>query len=197
MNLNRVASKLHKTPVQYWDKELDLWLFSELKGKLEVYDRFISDRSFGQRKRIFLTSPSNELPPHMKVIKLGTIKEPFMVESINHDIDDAYPHLAVHMLQEVPYRAQIFRIQGGKRPSGAMADPEEVLVDSTYCNMDRYGNLNAKGVLTVDYSVMSIYVPGDTKVDGDCIVKVEGQTYDVVEVAPVMNVLMLRAQKRG
>lgn len=197
MNLNRVASKLHKTPVQYWDKALNLWQPSELVGRLEVYDRFISDRSFGQRKRVFLTSPDNELPPHMKVVKLGAIKEPYMVESINHDMSDTYPHLAVHMLQEVPYRADIHKLQGGRRPSGAMADPDKVLVDSTYCNLDRYGNLNAKGVLTVDYTVMSIYVPGDTKVDGDSIIEVEGVTFDVFEVASVMNVLMLRAQKRG
>ncbi|WP_422451845.1 hypothetical protein [Endozoicomonas sp. ALC066] len=197
MRLNRVAAKLHKTPVKYWDKGSDQWVDTDLIGKLEVYDRFISDRSFGQRKRLFLTSPENQLQPAMKIIKVGDLEDPYMVESINQDLGDTYPHLSVHMLQEVPFRSEIYKLSGTKRPSGAVKDAVETLVDSTYCNLDRYGNLNAKGVLTVDFSMMSIYLPSDTTVDGDCFVKVQGETYDVVEVAPMMGITMLRAQKRG
>ena len=197
MNLGRIASKLFHTRVEYWDKVNDQWLPTDSIGRLEVYDRFISDRSFGQRKRIFLTAPEKEIPAHAWVIRVGGMRNPWMVENINHDIDGDYPHLSVHMLQEIPYKAEIFRLGGERRPSGALADPVEVLVDTTYCNMDRYGILNAKDVPSVDYTVMSIYVPGDTLVDSDCSVRVDGVVYDVFEVSPTMNALMLRAQRRG
>ena len=197
MNLNRVAKKLHRTPIRFWDREASEWINTGVTGRLEVYDRFLADRSFGQRKRNLLTDPENTIPADVTLIRVGDLTHPYMVESRNHDATGQGSHLVTHTLHHAPLKIDVYRQTGSQRPSGAVGDPKLELVDTTWGNCDRYGDTNARGGLGTSFTVMSVYMPRDVKIDGDCLLKVDGEMLSIKEISPQLGIRLVRAQKWG
>ena len=80
MDLSVAASYFDDTPIEGWNGSS--WDQLDQEINLVVFDRFISDRNFGQRKRS--ASAGAPIPPEYKVIRLpGDLI--YLVESLNTD----------------------------------------------------------------------------------------------------------------
>ena len=108
MLLGETVAGLCETPLFKYSPAQDLWLLLEQPCTLSVYDRFISDRAFGQKKRILHTPgvmPPLE-PGYYRVYRpeAGPV---YILESDNQDVSSEGPYLNTYMLRQVKYQLRV------------------------------------------------------------------------------------------
>lgn len=201
MKLANSTKKFAKTPVSMFNELTGTW--DELPGILGaffVYDRFISDRAFGQKKRLFETPIGMKLPmnPAVKsVFKFGSSEAVFLIEAENEDIQGANPFANIYSLRQLTWPVEIRKKAGDTWASGVPKLDADVLVDRTWADYDRYTVNKSSESPGVGYTVETVIVPRGTAVDVDCRVHLDNSIFEVNEVSTLLNQLYLRVQKVG
>jgi hypothetical protein len=197
MDLARSFEKFSKLELSRWNRATDSYTPTGIFGALQVYDRFISDRDFGQKKRIFLTPGEFKIDPDQLILKIDSVPSVWMLEGLNHDADsDVYASSVV--LREARYRLKLYKPGGEKRASGVgYVNRMDVLVTETYGDFSRYSSSESREMDNIDYTVGSWYLPKGTPVDLDTIIENGfGQRFLVREVSTFLDLLMVRAQEQ-
>ena len=199
MDLDRAVRKFAENPILKWDYTNSVWVPTGIKGSLAVYDRFISDRAFGQTKRIILTA----LEDHLNLAEVKGVymmegnSARFMLESVNEDTMMSVNYANVYMAHDVAYPVEIKKNSGTARASGIAKKDTPVVVDTTWCDYNRYSAVNSSDMPSVDYTTINLFLPRGTIVDTDCFVELDGGIFDVNEISTSLNILICRAQRRG
>ena len=197
MRLSRVSERLADTKIHILHRPSEEWLESGASGYLQVYDRFVSDRTFGQRKRILIIPAKYPMPEQGSVISLNSGTSAWLIESIQEDVQSGSSYQKVCVIITAPYRVQVIDHKTVQRPSGVGGHSEEDLLDEVYGVFDRYGVKESGDYENVDYSRMEFVLPQDTKISGDCFLRVGDVDYNIQEAVPQLGVLRIRAQRRG
>jgi hypothetical protein len=196
MDLGRAIGKHAQNDLFGWDSALESFTPLGIKGGLAAYDRFISDRAFGLKKRILLTKHHDKIPLATQYLMAGSGYARFMVEGINEDVYANSVYTNSYMLHEAPFLVSVGKLTGTAKASGVggrTTFTEEFAVRGDY---DRYSAINSKeDVKLVDFTIINLYVPLTTPLTTDHIVLLDGGYYDVTEIARVNNVLFARCQK--
>lgn len=198
MDLGRAISKHAQNDLFGWDSGLMAYVPLGIKGGFQVYDRFISDRSFGQKKRNLLTPWQDKIPTAHDYIKVGDGQARFMVESFNEDVYGNGIYNNTYMLHEAAYLVEIGSFQGSARASGVGGRETFTVEETVWGDYDRYSAINSKeGIAAIDYTVINLYLPITAPITTDKYVRVDGNIYDVTELSRVNNILFMRCQKQG
>lgn len=201
MKMGRSTKKFAKTEVYLYNESTATWdLLDGVRGCLLVYDRFISDRAFGQKKRLFETPIAQKLPmdPDVRtVIKVGDGHAIFLIESENEDIQNSNAFSNIYSLRQLSWPAVISKKSGQKWASGAPKNDALIEIDRTWVDYDRYTANKSTESPGVNYTVETMIFPRGTKIDTDCQVSVDGMEFEINEVATLLNSLYCRVQKIG
>lgn len=197
MRLNRVAKKLADTRIHTLHRKTDTWQDSGAVGYLQVYDRFVSDRIFGLRKRILVIPSEHPMPMEGSVLSLNGGGSAWLVEGHQEDIQLGSSYQRSCVLITAPYIVEVIDHKVIPRPSGVGGHSGEYQLDAVYGVFDRYGVKESGDYENVDYSRMEFVLPLDTKIVGDCFLRVAGTDYNIQEAVPQAGVLRVRAQRRG
>ena len=54
MKLSRALGKFATSTITRWNSSTSLWVDTGCTGSLLVFDRFVTERTFGQKKRILI-----------------------------------------------------------------------------------------------------------------------------------------------
>lgn len=199
MNLKRAFEKFSSHTLQRWDWDTKAWLPTEVTGSLQVYDRFISDRDFGQKKRMFLVPGQFVLDLHQALIKIPDVPGVWLVEGANADADISDVYASSVVLREARYRVKLIKVTGAKKRASGVGyvDGTEQVIHETWGDFSRYSSTESRELSAVDYTIGSWYLPKGTPVDLDTIIEDErGQRYLSREVTTFLDLLMVRAQER-
>jgi hypothetical protein len=199
-DLSRALGRFAQTPVMGWNGVTNSWEETGLRGRLQVYDRFITERDFGQRKRILTLSGDQALPLGYAVIRLGSSPTAYLVESSNQDIEGPTVYGTTFALHQAPFHVQVCKevtstLQSGvKRKTGI----EAVLFD-TWVNISRYSSVDSREFSLTDYTIYSVYFPRNVVPDTDMYVKRldNGDVMDITEVYQSLEIPAARCQRRG
>lgn len=174
------------------------YLPTGLLGSLQVYDRFISDRDFGQKKRIFLTPNEFGMNRDRLLLKVGEVSAIWMLESVNYDVDESGTYASAVVLREARHQVKIYRSAGTKRASGVgRTDKARELVEETHGDFSRYSSSESREMDNIDYTIGSWYLPRGTPVDLDTTIEDDlGQKFTVREVSSFLDLLMVRVQEQ-
>jgi hypothetical protein len=140
VDLALAASNFNQAKLDGYDPTVSgTWVLDVARGTLQVYDRFVSDRTFGAKKRILeIGKRSKQLPA-----KYGVIRVPggrtYMVESVNEDIDVG-PYSDVYVLHEALERIEVYDNVTTDLPSGLPGSPVETLLATYWGDSDRFGS---------------------------------------------------------
>ena len=198
MDLSRAFERFATMDLLRWNKALGTYEPIGVAGSLQVYDRFVSDRDFGQKKRLFLVPGQFAIDQNQLVLKIAGLPEVWLLEGLNNDAQYGSAYASVLVLREGSRRLKLYKPGGTKRASGvgytARAD---VLVDETYGDFSRYSSTESKQFDNVDYTIGSWYLPRGTPVDLDTVIEDDfGQRFQVKEVSSFLDLLMVRVQER-
>lgn len=196
MDLSRAIGKFAQNPIEGQNRSNWQWEDTGLKGGLKVYDRFISERSFGQKKRILTMYRDTRLPTDTYWhYRIGSDFAIFTVEGYNQDVEKGAVYDGIYMMRETPFFAEVVKdVYSSTRASGIGGTPVETVVEATFVDYERYSALNSRELNDVDYTVVDIFFPKGAKVDTDCRVRILGRIYEVQEIRFSLELKVARAR---
>lgn len=194
MDLSVAGQYFDTVNVEGWDGSA--WVANVAFGNLAVYDRFISDRSFGQRKRIFTTGVGHEIPTQYGVIRLpdGTV---YLLEHANRDIKHDRVYSTVYHMRESAGLVQVIRQVVTPTASGMGGTSADSVIATVYCDIDRYSALSSSQFDTVRYPLVEFWLPSSTPVTTGDELELDGERYNVREISLALDLTYIRALKRG
>lgn len=194
MELSLAAKYFDTTVLEGWNGSG--WDAAVATGNFMVFDRFISDRNFGQRKRNFTTGGA-AIPAQYEVVRLpgGQV---YLIEAANHDTRDGADYSLIYLLHEAPLTLDVVRVSTTARSSGAAGTPvETVVADDVFADIERYSSRKSDEHETVRYGVYEVYLPASTDVKTSDYLKVGTDEYNVTEVMTQLKLKYVRATKRA
>lgn len=194
MNLATAAKYFDTAEVDGWNGSA--WVPNVVVGNLAVFDRFISDRNFGQRKRNFTTGHPPIASTYSAIrIPNGQI---YLIEARNVDTKHGEVYSTIYLLHEAPVVLDVIRIATTPRSSGAGGTPvETVVADDVFADIERYGARPSEEHPTIRYAYYEIYVPASTDVKMTDYLRYQGQDFNVIEVHSQLELKYIRAVARG
>lgn len=199
-DLARALGRFAQTRLVGWNTSTSAWEDTGLYGRLQVYDRFITERDFGQRKRILTLAGDQVLPSAYAVLRLGNGSITYLLESANEDIEGDDIYGTVFALHEAPYHVQVCKettvtLQSGvKRKTGA-----ETVVYDTWVNISRYSSVDSREFPMTEYTIYSVYFPRNVAPSTDMYVRRldNGDVLDITEMFQSLEIPAARCQRRG
>lgn len=197
MDLARAIKKFSTNSVYGWDVARSKWVDTGIFGSLQVYDRFITERSFGQKKRILTTSSESRLPVTYGNFKVGNSASVFIMESVNEDIKFNSPYGLSYLLHSTNNEIEVLedvvttRANGDKRVTG------ESVVSTCWADIERFGDEDGRGFDDLVYTVVSIAMPKATSLKRSMRIRVKGTTelYGISEIFASLDLQMVRGRR--
>lgn len=193
MKLSAAAQYFNRVSFDGWNAGTQTWDTGVAVGTFEVYDRFISSRTFGQKKRILLLGGTNEIAATYEVVR-DSDGGMYLVESRNPDLGEFGRYSNVYQLHSAPHSLEVIAyVEGPPRSSGAPGDVVPTVVDTLFGDFERFSGTDSRELEHPRYSLFTIWLPGSADVGKDNDLRVGSLLFDVQEAVPMLNVLELRA----
>jgi hypothetical protein len=172
------------------------WVSNVCYGDFHAYDRFITERTFGAKKRMFLAHQDNAFNPATYPVVRTVDQKVWIVVSVNADLD-ASPYAQSYLLHEAKFTAQAVAITTTTRASGQSGTPTEWMGTATPCDLEQYTLQTSREMDQVVYGVFKVVLPGNFALSDDQELSISGARYDVKEVWPELLTKVARVAKRG
>jgi len=158
------------------------WTPNICKGALVPFDRFITERTFGQKKRLFMTnSHVGTLDQYNVVYVEGA--GPYIVGAKNVDVDTGMAvYNNIYLMIHAPEMCEVIQIDSGVAASGAPMDKTETVIETVHCDRERFSNRNAADQEDMSFAQVKLTLPNGTVIGADNELRVNGIMYDVKDV---------------
>lgn len=201
MLLSETVEGLYGTPLFMYDPDTAVWVKQPMPCTLAAYDRFISDRAFGQKKRLLQTPGGHPLVHLDKYYRAGSAdsESTFIIESQNPDLNENGTYLHVYMLREVAHPMQV-EVWGEEETlaSGVKQRKRVLLPEVHWCDLERYGSSNSSELPTT-YTSYTLTTSRSVTLPEDCKVRVSlGYRlleFGITERFDLMNSVQVRARE--
>ena len=198
MDLSRAHRKFATTMIQSWNAGLADWVDTDCYGALQAFDRFITERTFGQKKRI-LTMPGDvKLPADVTVVRLAGSEEAFLVEKYNEDVQFGKVYGYIYLLHEAPYHVAVCKAATAANAAGVLLPTGESVLAETWIDLERFTSTASRSFEENEYTVVVVTLPTGTVVDTDTYLKLDsGVRYNVDEVYDALDLVVARGKRVG
>jgi len=170
------------------------WVSAIGAGMVQVYDRFVSDRSFGQQIRILLV-PSPIASAYTCIKIAGRV---YMLQSSNPDIQHDEIYSNVYIIHEAPYLVDVLReVEGTTRASGVTERVTTTVATGIPGNLDRYSWDKSGQNQAIRYGVYTLFMPRGSDLLNTDMVRIGGEDYVVKERANELDLEYARVVKRS
>lgn len=186
------------TPILGWDPASSDWVDTGVCGSLSSFDRFITQRTFGQKKRILLTNQAEEIPPEFEVIKLDGSSHPFILEGYNEDVAESEVYNLTYLIHQAYVAMDIVEYTKTSRASGVARVTGETRIETTWADVERYTSDNSDQFEEVSATVNLITLPKSAKVTTDRFLQIAGgMRYSIDEVFSQLDVTIVKGRSLG
>lgn len=198
MRHSRAIQRFAKSKLYSFTAAQKAFIDTGEKCSLQTYDRFISDRTFGVKKRILLIPGPNKLGPEVDYIRVGNGVARYMLDGLDEDQYANSPYLTCWLLREAQFPVEVLRKVGAARASGSGGEGSTEVVTTLWGDYERYSSSGNKNNMEgVSNTVMDIFLPLNSPVTSDSLLRIDGKTVDVKEVSRISNLLMVRGIRVG
>jgi hypothetical protein len=194
MDVSEAASWFATVPLDGWDGSQ--WVSNVAYGDFHAYDRFITERTFGAKKRIFLQPDDKRLDVAAYPVVRTPDGKQYIVLSDNADIEGVSRYQSTLLMVEAGYSADVVEFQTTTLASGQQSSPTPVTLSTSVCDLDRFSVDKSDEFSTVVYGMFKIVLPASITVDTDHELLIDGAYYEVQDVSPELLAQAIRALKR-
>lgn len=194
MKLAQAAKRLSDTPLDGWDGTE--WVEDVVLGSFQTFDRFVTERTFGQKKRIFYVGGDAGLPAAYDTFRApdGAV---FIIASVNSDIIRDEVYAKSYLLQQADGQVQIIDRIPTMYQSGMAGVVTETVTATVYGALDRYASEKDRLDDSIRLSIVTFTLPGSASVRADSLLRMDGIAYEVREVHDVLEAIEVKAIERG
>jgi len=194
VKLQQANSYFNTVNLDGWDGAA--WVSGVAAGNLLSFDRFITERTFGQKKRMFEMGGTTTIPDAYKVVRLPTGTK-YIVEAVNPDIRNDVVYGRTYLLRECESEAQIIQFVKATSASGIGGDPTPTTLATVFCDVERITSENSSEFREVRFSSHVVTLPEDTVVNTDYQLLIDGFYYEIMEANKNLLTMSVRAVKLG
>lgn len=173
------------------------WVRNIARGDFHAFDRFITERTFGAKKRIFHTPESYAIDYITYPIVRTADGKTWIVTSDNADIEGSEAYAQSYLLLEATLQAEVIEYTTQTLASGAEGPLTETTLSTEYCDLERYSASNSDLFPNVAYGGYEITFHNGVAIGTDNDIKVNGVYYEVKEVIPELLTTVCRCLKRA
>ena len=193
MELIQAAAYHATTPMAGWDGAA--WTDCVAMGDFHTFDRFITERTFGLKKRVLTTvSP---IPSAYQALRDPSGRT-YLITSESPDFHGSTNYMNSYLILQADYLFEVLTLQKVQNSAGVDISSTKVPVAEYFGDMERYSGETSRTGSYARYSVMSIQLPiaSADHVNTDTVLRASGEEYEVTEVLPLLKVLDIKAVKR-
>lgn len=195
MGLKRAANFFARSSLYGWTGSAFTLL--DAKGALQPYDRFVSEREFGLKRRMLLVNPDTPIPAQYTVIRIGASGPVFMVGWINQDLYDESAYSLIYLLHLGTELGNLVEIRKTKAASGMNATTQDYSLGTWYCNTERVTFSNSTEFTQNRITDSTITLPSTCPATADHEVIVGSKRYVLQEVYKTSGFVQARAQVKN
>lgn len=196
MGLKRAANYFARTPIFGWSGSA--FVPTGAKGTLDPYDRFVSEREFGLKRRMLLVNPDTPIPTQFSTIRVGTTGPIYLLGWLNQDIYADSPYSLVYLICVAPEICQIVSLTKTAKASGMAFTTTDTPVGTYHCVTERVTFNNSPEFTQMRVTDSTVTLPYDCPVHTDHEIIVGPERYVVQEDYKTAGFKQVRCQvKRG
>jgi len=199
MRLDRALGKFSDTPVWVWDPTAQDWYETGSKASLHAFDRFITERSFGQKKRILTLDRANRLPEYSDIIKLGDSSEVFLLEKENEDIRQGRVYGYTYLLREANYHGTVRQETLVANAAGIPLRTETEDLFEAWLDVERFTSAASRLFEESEITLVTLTFARGTQISTDMYIDIDngGGRYNVDEVHETLDLVTARGKRIG
>jgi hypothetical protein len=183
------------TPLAGWNGTA--WVSEIAWGDFLTYDRFITDRTFGAKKRLYLTHESYSFDPVTYPVVKTPDSKVWIVVSKEVDMNAESPYAETYLLLETAFTASIQTIQTTTLASGQVRKTSVTSGSSIPCDMEQFGIDISDAAKQAVYGTYIVTLPGGTVLSESHELLIDGLYYVVQEVTKQLLTVIARTERRG
>ena len=196
MKLSQAIAAFANDTVDGWDQVNGHWILNIAKGSILTFDRFITERSFGQKKRIFQMPGKTGLPENIEAIR-DHEGNTYLVSYYNIDADFGERYNTVYLIQRADHTAELIRYNTVTAASGAAAGKSEVVVATFPVDFEKISTSNSREYGGVHFSGYIANCPASVDIGTDNELLIDGTYYNIEEVYETIGLKGLKLAKRS
>ena len=183
------------TPLSGWNGTA--WVDEISWGDFLTYDRFITDRTFGVKKRLFLCHDDYEFDAlTYRVVKTPDGKQ-WIVVANNVDLAGEVDYAHTYLLLEASYTASILETQTITTASGQVRRTGEEVVATYPCDFEQFGVDFSDVSKQAVYGVYNVTLPGGVQLSEQNEIEIDGLIYAPQEITNQLLTTTIRAERRS
>jgi hypothetical protein len=192
MELSLATNYFDTTTLDGWDGTS--WTTGIALANLVVYDRFLSDRSFGQVKRTVTTG--QRIPVQYICFRIEGLV--YMLEGVNVDTREGKTYGWIYTLREARTTGSVIRlVDGVARASGISEKVPTVVHPSVFLDLDRFNSIGSTEVDSLRHPLYTAWMPQGTDLKTTDEMEIDGENYVVRERSRDMMLEFARLVKRS
>lgn len=195
MGLKAAASFFARTPLYGWSGT-DFQDLS-IKGSLQPYDRFVSEREFGLKRRMLLVNPDTPIPADCFVVRVGTTGPAYLVGKTNQDITDDAPYSLVYLVCAAPVIGELIALTKTAKASGMAFGTVDQSLGLWHCDVERLTFSNSSEFPQTRISEVLLTFPANCPANTDHEFEVAGKRYVLQEVYHTAGFIQARSQMKN
>jgi hypothetical protein len=195
MYVSEASLWFNSVPLDGWDGTA--WYSKVAYGDFHAFDRFITERTFGAKKRIFHTPEETKIDYASYPIVRTPDGKVWLITSDNADIEGTEAYAQSYLLLEASLQGQIIEHTTQLLSSGAQGPDTETVVATEYCDLERYSASNSDMFANVTYGGYEITFRSGAAVTVENEILIDGVYYEVKEKIPELLTTVCRCLKRG
>lgn len=178
MNLARAAGYFRDTPVSGWDGAA--WVPEVTCVTQLPFDRFVSEREFGGKRRFVLVGAEDDALAAYPAIKYEQTGEVFLVGLLNTDVQaDLYSK--VYLTARAPYLANLMQFTKTVKASGLAGSVVRESLGYWHGDVEHITYSNSREFDTIKFSEAVLYLQRDCPADTGHEIIIAGRYYDLQE----------------
>jgi len=197
MELGQAINHFAKDCLAGWDGTQ--WVENIARGSILTYDRFISARNFGLKKRIFLTGRDTGQMDSYHVVRASN-GNVYIKEAKNSDTDCYDTNYSnSYQILKADYQAEVIQLDTQVATSGTPMGTVRTVMATHYCDVERISSRSASAdIPDISYPLIYIVLPGNANVSTDNELRISGLLYDIKEVErQLLSVVCYCAKRSG
>lgn len=172
------------------------WVENISAGDFHTYDRFITERTFGAKKRIFLVHEENAFDPVTYPIVRTPDNKTWIVVSENADIDTEV-YAQSYLIVEAKFTAAVIEFRTITLSSGQRASSTEETVASYLCDLEQFSLDRSDNFTATTYGIYKVVLPSNAVVHDDNELEIAGRRYEIQELYTELLTKVARVVGRG
>lgn len=195
MGLKQAANYFARTPILGWNGSR--FVPTRAKGAFDPYDRFVSEREFGLKRRMLLVSPENPIPDNYSVIRLGPTGPICLKGWMNEDIDGLETYSLIYLVLISRETGQLIQLTKAAKASGMAFGTTDTILGTWHCSTERVTYTNSPEFHELRVTDSTITLPSNCPINADHEFAANGKRYVVQEAYKTAGFVQVRAQVKN